>query len=95
MSFLCLPNAEKNRLYNARETFFALVNDIEKNDNQKQFPLSPIKQFKLMGFDAVPPQNCIEVFVFDTKSKVTFSDYTDELLHPYVMGKKRPPASIA
>jgi hypothetical protein len=42
---LCLPNTEKTKLFNARETFFSLVNDLQQDEPLKQSPL-PVKTSK-------------------------------------------------
>jgi hypothetical protein len=46
MSFLCLPNTDKMRVYNARETFFSLVNDIQQEKENQQSPIPNTKALK-------------------------------------------------
>jgi hypothetical protein len=55
---LCLPNAEKTKLFNARETFFSLVNDLQQDQPLKQSPL-PVKAAKFAKVECM----VAEVFV--------------------------------
>jgi hypothetical protein len=43
---MCIPNTDKMKLFNARETFFSLVNDMQQNENGKHHPL-PVKPVKI------------------------------------------------
>lgn len=95
MSFLCLPNTEKNRLYNARETFFALVNDIEKSDGKKDSPVSPIKLIKQITTDCTEPIAAIQIGSTAFVSPLHASQYLISLSSPFLLGIERPPAVIA
>ena len=53
---MCIPNTDKMKLFNARETFFSLVNDMQQNENGKQLPL-PVKPVKIFKAEYVPDQN--------------------------------------
>jgi hypothetical protein len=94
MSFLCLPNAEKNRLYNARETFFALVNDIEKGDSQKESPVAPIKLVKQIATDYFEPVDFLEFTFSSTISQTHFTAYLFTELPAHLLGIERPPAVL-
>ena len=48
---LAIPNPDKMKLFNARETFFSLVNDLQ--GHQDQTP-GPVKTIKLFHFDYAP-----------------------------------------
>lgn len=95
MSFLCLPNVEKNRLYNARETFFALVNDIDKQESKKESPLVPIKLIKQFSFDCTEPAS---IFAFEgtfLNCPLNASPYLVSVSSPFLKGVERPPAMVA
>jgi hypothetical protein len=94
MSFLCLPNVEKNRLYNARETFFALVNDIDKQDSKKESPLTPVKIVKQLSFDCTEPDACFDIAFGKLISPLNPSQYFARELSPFLLGIERPPASV-
>jgi hypothetical protein len=53
---MCIPNTDKMKLFNARETFFSLVNDMQQNDQGKQHPL-PVKPVKIFMAEYVPDKN--------------------------------------
>lgn len=53
---MCIPNTDKTKLFNARETFFSLVNDMQQNENSKQLPV-PVKPVKIFKAEYVPDQN--------------------------------------
>lgn len=53
---MCIPNTDKMKLFNARETFFSLVNDLQQNENGKQLPV-PVKPVKIFKAEYVPDQN--------------------------------------
>jgi hypothetical protein len=95
MSFLCLPNIEKNRLYNARETFFALVNDIEKSDGKKDSPVSPIKLIKQITADCTEPIASIQLGSTAFISPLHATQYLISLSSPFLLGIERPPAVVA
>jgi hypothetical protein len=37
---LCIPNTDKMKIYNAREEFFSLVNNLQQNNSDGKFPPS-------------------------------------------------------
>ncbi len=53
---MCIPNTDKMKLFNARETFFSLVNDMQQNEHGKQHPL-PVKPVKIFMAEYVPDKN--------------------------------------
>lgn len=53
---MCIPNTDKMKLFNARETFFSLVNDLQQNDSGKEHPL-PVKPVKIFMAEYVPDKN--------------------------------------
>ena len=53
---MCIPNTDKMKLFNARETFFSLVNDMQQNDQGKHPPL-PVKPVKIFMAEYVPDKN--------------------------------------
>jgi len=53
---MCIPNTDKMKLFNARETFFSLVNDMQQNENGKHHPL-PVKPVKIFMAEYVPDKN--------------------------------------
>jgi len=53
---MCIPNTDKMKLFNARETFFSLVNDMQQNENGKHHPL-PAKPVKIFMAEYVPYNN--------------------------------------
>ncbi len=71
---LCLPNAEKTNLFNARETFFSLVNDLQQDQPAKQHP-APVKSVKFAQADYIVEE--LIPFQPDVSSAVvTFPDHT-------------------
>jgi hypothetical protein len=52
---LCIPNTDKMKLFNARETFF-LINDMQQNENGKHHPL-PAKPIKILMSEYVSDLN--------------------------------------
>lgn len=95
MSFLCLPNVEKNRLYNARETFFALVYNLDKQDSKKESPLFPIKVVKHLSLDCTEPVSAFDIDFYKSLSSLNGSNYLARELHPFLLGIERPPAGLA
>ena len=95
MSFLCLPNVEKNRLYNARETFFALVNDIEKGDSQKESPVAPIKLIKQITTDYTTPFVMFEMGISEAGQLEHLTSYLFFESTAHLLGIERPPAVLA
>ena len=53
---MCIPNTDKMKLFNARETFFSLVNDMQQTESGKNLPL-PVKPVKIFMAEYVPDQN--------------------------------------
>jgi hypothetical protein len=53
---MCIPNTDKMKLFNARETFFSLVNDMQQTETGKNLPL-PVKPVKIFMAEYVPDQN--------------------------------------
>lgn len=49
---LCLPNTEKTKVFNARETFFSLVNDLQQEQSGGQHP-APVKTVKFAQPDCI------------------------------------------
>jgi hypothetical protein len=94
MSFLCIPNVEKNRLYNARETFFAMVNDIEKNDGKKNPPSSPVKVVKLAIVDYTEPVSAFQFVLPEVKSNPHATVYLFSLSSPFLLDIEHPPATL-
>lgn len=55
---LCIPNTEKMRLYNARETFFSLVNDLQQSSDHPASP-TPLKTVKLITTEYLPLEELV------------------------------------
>jgi hypothetical protein len=53
---MCIPNTDKMKLFNARETFFSLVNDMQQSENGKHPPL-PVKPVKILMAEYVSSLN--------------------------------------
>jgi hypothetical protein len=53
---MCIPNTDKMKLFNARETFFSLVNDMQQTESGKNLPL-PVKPVKIFLAEYVPDQH--------------------------------------
>jgi hypothetical protein len=49
---LCVPNTEKTKVFNARETFFSLVNDLQQEQPKGQHP-APAKTMKFAQPDCI------------------------------------------
>lgn len=94
MSFLCLPNVEKNRLYNARETFFALVNEIDKQEGKKESPLVPVKLVKQFSFDCTEPSSILAFEGTAISCPLYPSQYLVSISSPFLRGIERPPAMV-
>lgn len=52
---LCLPNTDKSNISTARETFFALVNELNRASDGQSPPSAPVKsiKFSVSDFDSV------------------------------------------
>lgn len=49
---LCIPNTEKTKVFNARETFFSLVNDLQQEQPNRSHP-APVKTVKFAQPDCI------------------------------------------
>lgn len=55
---LAIPNEVKTRLYNAKETFISLVNDMQQGDQASHGSSQPVKPVKIFQFECcVDPQD--------------------------------------
>lgn len=52
---LAIPNTDKMKLFNARETFFSLVSDMQQRGDDESVPV-PTKPVKLFSFEYAPDQ---------------------------------------
>jgi len=92
MSLLCIPNADKMRIYNAREIFFGLVNDIQQENKQGEAPSPFQKITKLVAeYESILLRhNVLTVFVL--KSSI-YTGYSSSILEGVHQTIDRPPAS--
>lgn len=93
MSLLCIPNADKMRIYNARETFFSLVNDVKQESKHGETP-SPLQKItKLVAeYESTLLQHD-EHFVFANISSI-YHHYSSSVLEGVQKNTERPPAMI-
>lgn len=91
MSFLCLPNTDRSRLQNARETFFSLVNDIQSDDGKQtqSDPVSKLSKSNIVECD-VPEQGLVEMAFYARDHEVLVSA-DSKLLKRFPDVKDRPP----
>jgi len=92
MSFLCLPNTDKMRVYNARETFFSLVNDIqqEKENQPSPAPFTKSLKFNPGEYETIAIQ---EMNMADhVKEQKIFPILNVSLLKGYLISVEQPPA---
>lgn len=91
MSFLCLPNTDRSRLQNARETFFSLVNDIETQDGKQtqSDPVSKLTKSNVVECDV--PEVWLISFSGNAVGKQVFVSITNHLPQSYLDVKDRPP----
>jgi hypothetical protein len=47
--YRCIPNTEKIRLYNARSTFYQLMNEIQDSSNNSKHPANPLTAKKTLS----------------------------------------------
>jgi hypothetical protein len=91
---MCIPNTDKMKLFNARETFFSLVNDMQQTESGKNLPL-PVKPVKIFMAEYVPDQND---FSFAGPQLPAF-EYTcfnsPDILSVYYPTAAQPPELIA
>lgn len=91
MSFLCLPNTNRSRLQNARETFFSLVNDIQSDDG-KHSPSDPVtKLSKSNVVECNVPEDCLVEKVLFSKINPVVVPVNNHLLESFPDVKDRPP----
>ena len=90
---LCLPNMIKTEVSNARETFFSLVNDLNKAPEGKNSP-APVKPFKLLTLDllntAVAQLEPVHTVITATLS----TSENEGTLSTYIEGSIKPPQRI-
>jgi hypothetical protein len=92
MSFLCLPNTDKMRVYNARETFFTLVNDIQQEKDNQPLPAPNSKslKFNLGEYESLDLHG---LTIFDPVGiQEYFSIVETSLLEGYDNSVEQPPA---
>jgi hypothetical protein len=91
---MCIPNTDKMKLFNARETFFSLVNDMQQNENGKHHPL-PVKPVKIFMAEYVPDKNDFS-FLVPLQIITGFNQAPGAgLLSIYQEGPAQPPELIS
>jgi hypothetical protein len=91
---MCIPNTDKMKLFNARETFFSLVNDMQQNENGKHHPL-PVKPVKIFMAEYVPDKNDFS-FLIPLQIITGFSQAPGaDLISIYQEGPAQPPELIS
>jgi len=91
---MCIPNTDKMKLFNARETFFSLVNDMQQTESGKNLPL-PVKPVKIFMAEYVPDQNDFS-FAGPQISVIEYSHVkSPEILSVYHPIASQPPELIA
>jgi hypothetical protein len=90
---LCLPNTEKTKLFNARETFFSLVNDLQQDEPLKQSPL-PVKTAKFAKVE------CMVAEPFELSTAIAADDNVNAAMDIAIpqdrfdLSPERPPESL-
>jgi len=91
---MCIPNTDKMKLFNARETFFSLINDMQQNENGKHHPL-PVKPVKIFMAEYVPDKNSFSLSNPLTL-KISFSPVpSPSLLSIFQESPAQPPELIS
>jgi hypothetical protein len=91
---MCIPNTDKMKLFNARETFFSLVNDMQQTESGKNLPL-PVKPVKIFMAEYVPDQNDFS-FAGPRMLVIEYSQVNSpEILSVYYPTASQPPELIA
>jgi hypothetical protein len=91
---MCIPNTDKMKLFNARETFFSFVNDMQQNENGKHHPL-PVKPVKIFMAEYVPDKNDFS-FLVPLQIITGFNQAPGAgLLSIYQEGPAQPPELIS
>ena len=89
---LCIPNTEKTKVFNARETFFSLVNDLQQEQPNRSHP-APVKTVKFAQPDCVVE----ELPVFQPLAATPVSIFTSltapDLSDHYGRSPEQPPDS--
>ncbi len=91
---LCIPNTDKMKIYNAREEFFSLVNDLQQNNDRKA-PASKSNIIKTITSDY---NNQPEEFVLaDPSGSEAVLKYLNERLIPAfaLPSPEKPPEALA
>jgi hypothetical protein len=91
---MCIPNTDKMKLFNARETFFSLVNDMQQNENGKDHPL-PVKPVKIVMAEYVSDLNNYSLTGLQTISINYNQVPSPGLLSIYQESPVQPPELIA
>jgi hypothetical protein len=87
---MCIPNTDKMKLFNARETFFSLVNDMQQNEQGKQHPL-PVKPVKIVMSEYVPQNNSFSLSEWLDIKTTFFQELSPGLLSTYQESPAQPP----
>jgi hypothetical protein len=91
---MCIPNTDKMKLFNARETFFSFVNDMQQTESSKQIPL-PVKPVKIFMAEYVPDQNDFS-FAGPMMPRIEYTHFNSpDLLTVYHPTSAQPPELIA
>ena len=87
---LCLPNTEKTRLMNARETFFSLVNDLQDQQPSKSTPV-PAKSVKFSQVECLLSQAPLIAPIPAPSPSTTVVFNTPALRELSVLSPEQPP----
>lgn len=90
---LCLPNAEKTRLLNARETFFSLVNDLQHQQPSESSP-APAKAAKFSLVECIMTQAPLIAPMPAVSSSKTVVFNTPALRELSVLSPEQPPEAL-
>jgi hypothetical protein len=90
---LCLPNDVKTEVSNARETFFSLVNDLNKAPEGKS--PAPVKLVKLVNPDLFYIATTQLEFIHPLENTAISSSQDEGTLSSYIEGSIKPPEMAA
>ncbi|WP_336515968.1 hypothetical protein [Pollutibacter soli] len=92
---LCLPNNDKSNISTARETFFSLVNEMNRASDGKSIPSVPAKsiKFSVSDFDSIENQ----FTSLTVKNKISYASQTNpgQLCSGFIEGSVQPPDAVA
>jgi hypothetical protein len=90
---LCIPNTEKTKVFNARETFFSLVNDLQQEQPNRSHP-APVKTVKFAQPDCII-EEAMTPITHSAPASFSFTVFTSpDLSDSFGRSPEQPPDNL-